>query len=425
MYMQSKRNIVVVIVTLLLAVTIFMVSEVHAQRSEALPTGVEALLADYNQYLETGITTRNTAYSSQMKMLIAERKEYYTEFFAKGLHTDLTGLDAEFLTDENMQIMRKGNVYYVNLFERVTMYGKPMTISPEEYPLIQAAKWALGQTDNKGIQQELNQYIESTTIGVNESIQNGVEIVFIIKHDIEILSSQNQFQIVKDAFTDKAMDNQQGFDNVIWANGKFVREKPNWDEMFDYAIYQSTIEELGQSLLKDFQPAADRLDEQPLVVTYNRTTAKNYVLTYSSNPSQTWIAECSANLRRNTNVWNPAYSYVWNVNATIRCNDCADFVSQALKQGGIPQDSTWLPAWNNYAWVNVTGLRDYLINTYDGIYLVSQTALQIGEPVIIPGTHIAMASAINPILVSGHTNDRKNHPLAFDYTQFLHISNNP
>lgn len=424
---KGRRTTFLWTITFILAIAIltFSMTEAKAQRLEVLPQGVETLLSDYSQYIETGTTSKKANYSSQMDLLITERREYYREFFEKGLHSDFISLEAEFLTDQGMEITREGDTYYVFLFERVAMYGTPLTTSPEKYPLIQAAKWALGQTDDEGIKQELNQYIESTTSGVNESVKDGVEIVFIINHKIEITIEKDQLQIGRDTFTDKAIDNPDGFDNVNWSNGTFTREKPTWDTMLDYVIYHTPIETLGKNLLDDFQPSANKPEESPLVVIYNRTNAKSYVLAYSSNPNEVWIPECNANLRRNTSYWNPSYSFVWNANATIRCNDCADFVSQAIKFGGIPQDGTWFPAWNNYSWVNVNGLRDYMISTYDGIYLVSKSALQIGEPVIIPGTHIAMATTINPYRVSGHTNDRNNYPMSSSYTQFLHISSTP
>jgi hypothetical protein len=194
--------------------------------------------------------------------------------------------------------------------------------------------------------------------------------------------------------------------------------------MIDYKIYNTSIEALGQSLLADFQPSANRPIEPLATTNYFRWNARSYAVYWSSNPSPT--SQCGTTLRRDTTKWNPSYQYLWDANDTIRCNNCADYVSQALRNGALPTDSTWNPSLASAAWVGVNALRDYLDNKYAGVYFISFSSLQVGDLTIIPSQHVAMVTNVNPHQVSGHTNDRVNYGIGpTTYTQFLHISDYP
>ena len=299
--MKTRNFKLVLVLFSILALLAIPMTAVKAKPLSSLPSGVEAVLLNYSQYVKTGTTARKGEFSPQMDNLASERQEFYKEFFAKGLHANLITINSQFITDQDITVIQRGNVYFVNLNEKVTMVGDPITTSPEDYPLIQAAKWALNQTDNENIKAELNRYIESMTRGVNKSVQDGVEIVFWNKHNIEIKEEKGQFQIIKDTFTDKAPDNGKGFDNVIWAQGKFTRGKPSWDSMIDYKIYNTSIEAIGQNLLTDFQPSADGPVEALATVNYFRWNARSYAVYWSSNPPAT--SQCGTTLRRDTTKW--------------------------------------------------------------------------------------------------------------------------
>lgn len=283
------RNRFLAIFALILAASVLMSSMTYAkaQSSEPLKEDIEALLSDYSQYLETGKTSQKANYSPQMDMLIANRREYYTEFYEKGLHSNLTSLESRFVTDQGVTIVQRDDIYHASLVERVTMYGYPITVFPEEYPLIQAAEWSLTQTDNVDVKKELNHYIESMTRGVNESVKEGVEIVFVVRHNIDLKEENGQLQIIKDTFTDKAVDNGEGFDNVIWVNSKFEREKLDWMSMIDYAMYHTPTETMGKILLADYESIADKPVSENSRGSFNyyRWGARWYINYYTSNPN--------------------------------------------------------------------------------------------------------------------------------------------
>lgn len=147
--------------------------------------------SDYSNYLETGSTSKNCSYSIQMDQLVLDRKEYYKEFFNKGLHSNLVSLNSEFITENEVEIKQKESGYVVSLIERVTLYGKPISTNPEEYPLIQAANWALNRTEDSEVQFTLKRYVESMVKGVVDSAKSDVEIVLTIHHEIEIRKENN------------------------------------------------------------------------------------------------------------------------------------------------------------------------------------------------------------------------------------------
>jgi len=95
---------------------------------------------------------------------------------------------------------------------------------------------------------------------------------------------------------------------------------------------------------------------------YDRIKARDHANQYTSNTTK----YCSHNKAlQDTAYWNtsvyPAFLY------NFCHNDCADYVSQAINYGGIPKDATWTrtsadKSWT-YAWQNVAGLRNYMLNT--------------------------------------------------------------
>lgn len=92
------------------------------------------------------------------------------------------------------------------------MRGKPIVTSPANYPPIQAAIWAINQTNSPILIERLNQYIELMTEGVVKSVQDGSLIGFQVDHEIDISIENGQVVILNDTFSDKSIDNGEGFD---------------------------------------------------------------------------------------------------------------------------------------------------------------------------------------------------------------------
>ena len=341
-----------------------------------------------------------------------------------GLHSNLIRLESEFKTDDDVSIAQHRNLYEVVLTEEITLWGEPITKSSDQYPLLQAAKWAIIQTDDVGTREHLQQYIESITKNVNESIANGFQVVFVVKHNIEVEIQNEELRIVRDTFTDKSNDNIEGFDNVTWSGIGFERQKPDWTQFPDYEMYNTPIDVIGRALLSDFAS----LEAKASISTsngfyYNRTNAGDYITQYTSNPS--YYDYCGDHIRQDTSKYNSAYEDVW---GTTGCDDCTDYVSQALHYGGFPTDDTWYPNAYNPPWVRVNGLKEYLEGIHAGYMVESKFSLQVGDlaykydsDYALPWRHVVMVSHVNPYLYSAHTHDRRNYSWNPTLNRYMHI----
>jgi hypothetical protein len=233
-------------------------------------------------------------------------------------------------------------------------------------------------------------------------------------------------QFFRDVFTDKEIDNGDGVDNVNWSNGHPSRSKPDLTQMPDYIIYQTPIEVLGQQLLDEYTKAYGGVTPLGTGFTYNRSVASNYAKTYSSNPA---TASCSGGIYRDTAYYNSAYQSIWTYTG---CNDCADFISQALRAGGFPPDTNWnyTPSPGTYSWrvfdfSTTPGLAYYLQTMLNAITVYSSnTSLQVGDLMYDDGLHVVMVTAVGPTKFSGHTNDRKNYAYMPVLNHYWHIKTN-
>lgn len=394
------------------------------------------MLMDYSQYLSSGHTQHSEYYSSQMATLVKERQAYYQEFFDKGLHAKLASLEASF-NFENLQITQVGDEYNVQVSELVKIQGKPLTTQPENYPLIQAANWALLKSDRESVKNALHEYIDLMIAGVQRSVTEGTNVDFTPIHAIALTMNHGHWQIIRDMFTDKAIDRKEGVDNVNWVNGNPVRQKIDMTQMPDYYLYHTSIEVLGQHLLEDYTKAygdASITPNSTSSFTYNRPSAGTYIRSYTSNTS---LTACGG-IKMNTTMYNQDfYKNIWTY-TTQTCNDCADYVSQALHAGGFPTDSYWFYSGNDqyghpgsYSWkvwdfnTSPQGLAYYLQTTKQAIVeFTYKESLTEGDLLWDSTTmHVVMESAINPFGYSGHTNDRMNAPWVSDLNKNWHIYN--
>jgi hypothetical protein len=407
-----------------------------------VPDNIKVLLADYSQHINSGKTSYPSFYTNSLKVLIKDRRDYYNELYKTGLHTNLTSIQSGFHF-ETASVSLSMNQLHIELLETVTMFGYPILDQAENYPMISAARWAITNTNNDNVKQALEKYVASTADAVNYSIFNGAETVFRVQHSIDISIKGGQLQFVKDEFTDKEIDNGDGFDNVAWVNNVPIRSKPDLTSMPDYIIYNTPVEVLGQQLLDDYTRAYG--ESVPLAITasftYARTSAANYRV-YSSNTTK----KCPGNssIFQDTAYYNQlaAYKAVW---MTTGCDDCTDYVSQALRQGGFPTDTIWKfsPAPGTYTWrvadysSNPQGLFYWLDNTWAATtQYTSSTSLQLGDlmtdsyywdGVRYHGAgHVVIVTRISPVKYSGHTNDRKDYLLSSSpsLSWFWHIKDN-
>jgi hypothetical protein len=133
------------VIFLVLAVTSGFTQPQKALPAGNVPDNIKALLVDYSQYLNSGKMLHQPFYSNSMETLVKGRRGFYNEFYAIGLHTSLTSIKSEFLT-EDAKITRTGNVYHVDVLELVTMFGYPNLDNANDYPMIPAARWAIDRT---------------------------------------------------------------------------------------------------------------------------------------------------------------------------------------------------------------------------------------------------------------------------------------
>lgn len=91
---------------------------------------------------------------------------------------------------------------------------------------------------------------------------------------------------------------------------------------------------------------------------YDRVDARDYAREWSCNTGAMYDHSSCHN--------SPTYQF-------IDENDCANFVSQCIAEGGLPTDSTWYNSSSSYAWMTCTYLRNYVTDNYlffhsDNIY---------------------------------------------------------
>jgi len=172
---------------------------------------------------------------------------------------------------------------------------------------------------------------------------------------------------------------------------------------------------------------------------YNRTNAKNYADLYTSEALQSKTITCWIN---NTPVvsqytdmsyWNnsqyPLTKYSNGYYEQLACNNCADFVSQAMYYGGMQTDSKWNPSnrktsvGGKWYWAFVPDLTDYMVSRGDWSSC-SYNSLDIGDVAVfwrynqygqIERYHVAMDDysygyyGVYYNYFAAHTKDVKDH----------------
>lgn len=194
---------------------------------------------------------------------------------------------------------------------------------------------------------------------------------------------------------------------ILFENGM---DYVSWMEMLPISHEElrgngyATIEyEDSQYVLMAENPA---LQQTKASYTYEVSDAVSYMLMYTSNPTSCTVcgnSDCKS--KANTSKYNSNYK-----NYASSHSDCANYISQALSNGGIPEDNTWKPESN--AWIGVTALTNYMVkNAY--WTSVSYNILQKGDIMKFKGentSHVAMITFFDGVTYaySAHTHDRLN-----------------
>jgi hypothetical protein len=189
--------------------------------------------------------------------------------------------------------------------------------------------------------------------------------------------------------------------NYVQADSYFKPVSDTEAEQAGYDSANTIVKTL--SLQASAAKATGATPMDPVQPKYNRSTAIWYIEYWTSNPStacRTGSTTVQDHTKYNSN-------YTW-----YQCDDCANYVSQALTAGLIPQNSSWQPY--TYDWINVYGLKSFMTSSYYWVQS-SRTAIQGGDPITITSsttTHTTMCDYSNGagyVEVCGHTNDQQYH----------------
>lgn len=152
---------------------------------------------------------------------------------------------------------------------------------------------------------------------------------------------------------------------------------------------------------------------------YDRIAARDYALRYSSNPVQSCNDGVLA-YNRNSSFPNGVNYAKWNMQEypyfSMFChNDCANFVSQAMSAGGLPENGKWFRTKNvqtaswSASWTSVSAMKNYM--TTQGYWSPSNFAMcNAGNILLTSSGHVTMITLNDTVThcYSGHTNDRRN-----------------
>lgn len=431
--MKIWSKLIAIVMTLVMtAISVPSVSAfpnlVGTKSDSGLPQVITPLLSDYGKLISSGTTDSPSYYMPMMLTLANERRAYYQEYFDVGLHSKLISIRSNFQFDgatANLDI--SSNQILVSISETVDFNGRYNIVSIDDFPLIKASKWSLAKVNTALEKEEINSRIKSLEEDLTRSSSSdGFNTSFIVRHEILISNNGSNSQILQDSFTDQSSDNGTGYDNIQWKNGTFIRSKPDLTQSPTYIWWnKKSTEELGQDYLNNVAKTLHARNElskveqskspnqvmRPLTSIYNRTNAHWYADNYTSNPTS---GSCGVTYM-DQSKWNSAY--------TKYCADCANYVSQVLKYGGIPTSSLWQK--DTTDWIQVVPLHQYMVAYYYATTVSNMASLYVGDFMETDDQgHVVILTSLTPPTFSGHTNDRKDYTtvgMGFT-TYFYHIT---
>jgi len=235
------------------------------------------------------------------------------------------------------------------------------------------------------------------------------------KKQIEELKGELQEQIsTPQSYTDSLKVTLEVDEHEIAIPGSAVvyGELPSgeWKPLkdFNYIPSDQEIEKGAAEGLQQTIALAEASDKVEILYTYDRIKARDYALQYTSNPTFNNCTGCnsnSTNCDQDKTKYNNQYQ-CW------CCGDCANYVSQAQKDGGMTTTSTWQPY--THAWIRVFEQEQYMKNTTGRWVSTNYQNCVAGYPIVVPSGdgHLVMVTLNNgsEIRFSAHTNDKKDRP---------------
>jgi len=215
---------------------------------ESVPTALVA----YSQDLSSGTISRDSLYAPEMKALLQERREFYDEFFFNALHSDLTSITSTYDIRSISEDPEHKDRFVVRAGELLEFKAK-YRLEPGGHPIVKAAAWAIEHTDDPAVKMELQNLASMHNTSAIWNSTEGYDTAFVLEHTLLIVRKWDGLQILQDAYTDvNPQDNPGGTDVIEWQDGAFSRKQVDYSAYPDYSMYQTSIEELGQSLLNDY-----------------------------------------------------------------------------------------------------------------------------------------------------------------------------
>lgn len=402
---QRRINMSGLALLLVLSLIVIGVAPIQVSAQDRdYKTEIQTILVDYSDVLANSLSigaaspVPNTTLSDTIIKFLSDRGNFYRMYFENGLMLRLLTINSEFQF-ETLQIEEVGSSIYIHTKETITLTGETVTQSAEEYPPVKAYSWAIQNAPSQEVANILVVRKEILSKAANESIDKGVSIQIVLKHDMEFSNNGQSLTLIRDSFTDSA-GQLPGIDNVTWGASGFQRQRLDFNSVPEAILYDTPIEDMGEDILSAFsEPRAASMDSQD----YYHEWGKWYADHYTSNASDICgYTDDGKPVYQDTDWWNP--NETW-----FSCADCQSYVSQALNAGGAPEDDIW----NRYSttWTYVPHFRDYMESYGHGIHVSQLSSLIPGDVALVQDNqgyfqHAVMVATASPYGFDAHTNDR-------------------
>lgn len=142
---------------------------------------------------------------------------------------------------------------------------------------------------------------------------------------------------------------------------------------------------------------------------YSGTAAGAYAQAWTSNAGWVYCSTHQENRMQDASKYNTSTYPTY-----YCCNDCANYVSQAMRAGGITTDTTWYPY--SLAWRGTLSMQNYFYGTLGLWKRVSLGTTKVGDVLSLNNSagsyHVGIITEVDTVTrtYSGHTNDRLNQP---------------